>query len=204
MRLEFGARQIAIIALSTALYAVLNWFSAAFQVVPGASLVFPATAVAIVMTMWFGFWGALGAYFGTIIGNFAWGTSVQVSITGGIHDMIEGLIPAAVFYALNLRRDLGDRRSLAAYVVLVVIATGVNALLGNLNYVLWGLQTVDYALTVGIWPWWLADLVAGLVLGIPLLRFLSPFVRRSGLYHRHFFARNGGGDGEGIVERSRA
>jgi hypothetical protein len=202
MRIEFGARQIAIVALSTALYAVLNWFSASFQVVPGASLIFPATATAIVMTAWFGFWGALGAYFGTIIGNFAWGTAVQVSLTGGIHDMIEPLIPAIGFFALGLRRDLGDSRSLIGYGILVIIGTGINALLGNLNYVLWGVQPLD-AVWVGVWPWWLADAVAGLVLGIPLLRFLTPFVERTGLYHRSFFARNTGSEWSAEVSSSR-
>lgn len=190
MRFEFGARQIAIIALSTALYAVLNWFSAAFQVVPGASLIFPATAIAIVMTMWFGFWGALGAYFGTIIGNFAWGTALQVGITGGVHDMIEGMIVAAPFFIWALRRDLPNITTLAFYVVLAAIGTGTNALLGNLNYVLWGVYPLD-AVVAGIWPWWLADFVAAIVLGIPLLRFLTPFVQRTGLYHRYFFGRGG-------------
>lgn len=190
MRFEFGARQIAIIALSTALYAVLNWFSAAFQVVPGASLIFPATAIAIVMTIWFGFWGALGAYFGTIIGNFAWGTALQVGITGGVHDMLEGMIVAVPFFIWALRRDLPNISTLAIYVVLAAVGTGANALLGNLNYVLWGVYPLD-AVVAGIWPWWLADFVAALVLGIPLLRFLTPFVQRTGLYHQYFFARAG-------------
>lgn len=190
MRFEFGARQIAIIALATALYAVLNWFSAAFQVVPGASLIFPATAIAIVMTIWFGFWGALGAYFGTIIGNFAWGTALQVGITGGVHDMLEGMIVAVPFFIWALRRDLPNISTLTIYVVLAAVGTGANALLGNLNYVLWGVYPLD-AVVAGIWPWWLADFVAALVLGIPLLRFLTPFVQRTGLYHQYFFARAG-------------
>jgi len=191
VRFEFGPRQVAIVALGTALYSVMNWLSASFQTVPGATLVFPATAVAITFSMWFGFWGALGAYFGTIIGNFAWGTAVHVGITGGVHDMIEGLIPALVFYAAGdrLRRDLGDARSLATYVVFgVVLGTGVNALLGNLNYVLWGLQPLG-AIWAGLWTWWLGDAIAAAVLGIPLLRFLTPFVERTALYHETFFAR---------------
>ena len=47
MRFEFGPRQVAIVALGTALYSVMNWLSASFQTVPGATLVFPATAVVI-------------------------------------------------------------------------------------------------------------------------------------------------------------
>ena len=187
--IEFGGRQIAIIVVGTALYSVLNWFSAAFQVVPGASLIFPATAVAVTFSLWFGFWGSLGAYFGTIIGGFAWGTTVLVSATGGIHDMIEGLIPLFVFRALQLDVGLRRSRDLIFYVIFgAVINTFVNALLGNLNYVLWGMQPLE-AIWVGVWPWFIADMMAALVLGIPLLRALTPYIKRTGLYHEGILRR---------------
>jgi len=188
-RIEFGSRQIAIIALSTAVYSLLNWFGAAFQVVPGASLIYPATAAAVVFSLWFGFWGALGAYFGTIIGGFAWGSPIYVGLTGGLHDMIEGLIPALVFYALHLDRGLRDKRSLLFYVIFgCIVGTAANAVLGNLNFVLWGVLPLK-AVLVGFWSWWAADAVAAVVLGIPLLRFLTPYVEKTSLYHEGFLVR---------------
>lgn len=194
-KFEFGSRQLVIIALSTAVYSVLNWVSAAFQVVPGASLVFPATAAAIVFTMWFGIWGAIGVFLGTIIGGFAWGTTVLVSFVGGFHNILEGIIPALVFYYWpGLRKDLGNAKSLIAYVLFaVILGTFVNALLGNLNYVLWGYSSLDYALKVGLWPWWLADAVAAVALGIPLLISMTRFVEKTSLYHQGFIARRKGG-----------
>ena len=187
--IEFGGRQIAIIVLSTALDAIMNWFSAAFQVVPGASLIFPATAIAVTFSLWFGVWGALGAYFGTILGGFAWGTTILVSATGGIHDMIEGLIPLLVFHLFGFHPSLKRFRDLAGFIVFgVVLNTFTNALLGNLNYVLWGTQPLS-AVWVGVWPWWLGDMVAAAVLAIPLLRFLTPYVMRTGLYHEGMLRR---------------
>jgi hypothetical protein len=188
-KIEFGSRQIAIIALSTAVYSVLNWLSAAFQVVPGASLIYPATAAAIVFSLWFGVWGMLGAYFGTIIGGFAWGSAVHVNMTGGLHDMMEGLIPAIAFFSLRLDRGLRDRKSFLLYILFAcILGTAVNAILGNLNYALWGVLPLN-AVPIGFWSWWLADLVAAVVLGIPILRFLTPFVERTSLYHEGFLAR---------------
>ena len=131
----------------------------------------------------------LGAYFGTIIGGFAWGSAVHVNLTGGIHDMLEGLIPALVFFSLRLDRGLRDRKSTVLFIVFgCVLGTAVNALLGNLNYVLWGVLPLDAAL-FGFWSWWLADMIAAVVLGIPILRFLTPFVERTSLYHEGFLVR---------------
>lgn len=198
-RVEFGAKQLVIIALSTAVYSILMWFSAAFQVIPGASLIYPATAAAIVFSMWFGLWGALGAYFGTIIGGLAWGTTVIVSLVGGLHDMIEGIIPALIFYLLSkkLKKDLSDWKSFFVYLVFgCIINTLFNAFVGNMNYVLWGYNSMDYALTIGLWPWWLADAVAAIVLGIPLLRFMTPFIMKTSLYHQGFLVRRYHNDDE--------
>ncbi len=189
-RIEFGAKQIAIIVVTTAVYALLSLTGAAFQIAPGVSLVYPATAAAIVFSIWFGIWGVIGVYFGTLIGGLAW-APILVNMTGGFTTILEGLIPALIFYTFtNLKKDLTDKRSLVAYLIFaVVLGTFACSLLGNLNYTLWGYQTMEYTWTVGIWVWWLGDAVAALVIGIPILRLMTPYVQRTSLYHQGFIAR---------------
>lgn len=187
---EFGSKQISIIVITTAVYSLFGLFGSAFQIAPGVSLVYPATAIAVVFSMWFGVWAVVGVYLGTIIGGLTW-APILVNSTGGFTTILEGLIPALVFYgSTKLKKDLSDRKSLTAYIVFaVVLGTFACAVLGNLNYTLWGYQTLEYALTVGIWVWWLGDAVAALVIGIPLLRLMTPYVMKTSLYHQGFIQR---------------
>lgn len=189
-KIEFGSKQIVIIAITTAVYALLGLFGSAFQIAPGVSLVYPATAIAVVFSIWFGGWAVIGVYIGTIIGGLSW-APVVVNSTGAFTTILEGLIPALVFYGTSsLKKDLSDKKSLVAYIIFaVIIGTFACSFLGNLNYTLWGYQTMEYTFSVGIWVWWLGDAVAALVLGLPILKFMSPYVMKTSLYHEGFLRR---------------
>lgn len=189
-KMEFGAKQITIIVITTAVYALFSLFGSAFQIAPGVSLVYPATAIAVVFSMWFGIWAVIGVYIGTIIGGLTW-APILVNSTGAFTTILEGLIPALVFYgSTRLKKDLSNKNSLIAYFVFaVLLGTFACSLLGNLNYTLWGYQTMEYTFSVGIWVWWLGDAVAALVIGVPLLRLMTPYVMKTSLYHQGFIQR---------------
>lgn len=189
-KIEFGAKQIAIVAVTTAAYSLLALFGSVFQTSAGVSIVYPATAIAVVFTIWFGGWALIGVYLGTLIGGITW-APLLVNMTGGFTTILEGLVPALAFYYIpKLRKDLGDKRSLVVYVIsAVILGTFLCSLFGNLNYVIWNYQSLEYTFTAGLWLWWFGDAVAALVLGLPILMFMSPYVMKTSLYHQGFFAR---------------
>jgi len=189
--MEFGSRQVAIMAFSAAVYGVLNWISAAFQTIPGASLIFPATAAATAFGIWFGVWGVIGVIIGTIVSNPAWGTPFVVGVAAALlaNDM-EALIPALAFRSLRIDPSLGSWKSLGGYIVFgAILNTLACSVIGMLIYAAVGWYTLDFAFLVGIWFWWVADTLAAIILGIPLLKGLSPYIMRTSLYHQGFVAR---------------
>ena len=191
MQIEFGSRQVAIASFSAAVYGILNWISAAFQTVPGASLIFPATASAVIFGAWFGVWGVIGVIIGTIVSNPAWGTPFIVGVAAAFlaNDM-EALIPAVLFRFLRVDPRLTNLRSVIGHLVFGVgLNTAACSVIGMLIYVAVGWYTFDFAFLVGVWMWLVADSFAALVLGTPLLRVLSPYVMRTSLYHQGFLVR---------------
>ena len=191
MSVEFGSRQVAIVGFAAAVYGILNWISAMFQTIPGASLIFPATASAVIFGVWFGIWGVIGVIIGTIVSNPAWGTPFIVGLAAALfaNDM-EALIPAIAFRALRLDPGLRNLRSIVGYIGFgVILNTLACSVIGMLIYAAVGWYTLDFAFLVGIWFWLVADSLAALILGTPLMRVLSPYVMRTSLYHEGLVVR---------------
>jgi len=181
-------RDIVIAALCGAINAVLQIVSTFFTPIPGLSVLYPPSGFGAATAVWFGFWGWVGAVLGTLFAAPYWGYSMPVAVLFGV------LTPWEVLIASLLRRNfdptLKNKRSLGMFIGLVVIlGTFLDALFGMLVSIYVGYYTPDFAFTVAIWPWWLADAVAAFVIGIFLLRVLTPYVKRMGLFYEGFFAR---------------
>lgn len=168
------------VALTFALYATGNVIAAQFQVEEGVSILFPATAVAIVACMSFGWWAAIGIILGSIATPWGWGpgATFQAVFLSGVVNTVEGLIPYFVFrYRRDLTRDLRDMKSLVAFILFgTVINSGITAALGA-TFVLQEFSW--HAFTV----WWISDFVAAVLLAMPALAFGGVLLSR--LLHGH-------------------
>ncbi|MGA7617049.1 MAG: ATP-binding protein [Thermoanaerobaculia bacterium] len=157
--LQFGGTVLA--------YSILNRFSAAFQVEPGISILFPGSAVAVVSCILFGFRGALGVFVGTLLTPWEGATMFHLFLSGAVN-AVEGLIPWLVF-RLNprLSKDLSDGKSLIMFLLFgTILNTGVSAILGSLFVTgrsLWSLNSFAV--------WWVADFTAALMIATPFLAF---------------------------------
>lgn len=175
----FAARLAQVIG-TAAIFSLFNLLSSAFQIADGVSILFPGTAVSILSCMYFGAWGALGTFLGTLA--TPWGTleqAWQLFMSGGIN-ALEGLIPYLVFrFSPTLARDLRDMRSLVTFLLFgVVLNTGFSAVLGNVFVVQ---QQEGSGLGVkGVLVWWIADFSAALLIATPILAFAGGVAKRLG------------------------
>lgn len=159
------------IALIFVVFAFCNQIAYQFEVENGVSILFPATAVSILASMWIGPWAAIAIILGTIA--TPWGAHVTAAelLISGLLSAAEGLIPWLVF---RLRRDLTpDLRDMKSLVVFLVFGTVVNtafsALAGNLLVIQHppGVRLVWRQVFV----WWIADFTAALLIATPILAF---------------------------------
>jgi hypothetical protein len=183
-------RDIVIAALCGAIHAILQIISTFFTPIPGLSVFYPPSGFGAAIGIWFGFWGWLGAVLGTLFSAPYWGYSIPVALMFGILTPWEVLIPAILWRIARLDPELKEKRSLLIFILAVaVVGTFLDALFGMIISIGIGWYTPEFAFTIAIWPWWLADLVAAMVLGIILLRALSSYVKKIGLFYEGLFMR---------------
>jgi signal transduction histidine kinase/integral membrane sensor domain MASE1 len=160
-------------------YALLDRLAAGFQIETGISVLFPATAVAIVACMNFGVWGALGVVLGTAVAPWANIQSVPQTLMFGLINALEGAVPA-LFFRLRpgLSRELRDLRSLGIFLLTgTLLNTALSSALGTSLLV-----ASDATMPFGsrFMVWWLADFAAALLLATPMLAFGGSILRRLG------------------------
>jgi hypothetical protein len=184
------ARDIVIAALCGAVNDVLQIISTFFTPIPGISVFYPPSGFGSATGVWFGFWGWIGAVLGTLFAAPYWGYSLPVALLFAFLTPWEVLIPALIWRSLKLDASLKGAKAYAVYIGIVAIfGTFLDAVFGMFVSIFAGYYTTDFAFKVAIWPWWLADAVAALVLGIVLLKALTPYIKKTGLYYDGFFAR---------------
>ncbi|MBI2212348.1 MAG: MASE1 domain-containing protein [Acidobacteria bacterium] len=169
--------RVAFVVGTAIAYALLDRLAASFQIESGVSVLFPATAVAIVACMYFGVWGALGVLLGTSFAPWANLESTPQTLLFGAINVIEGALPAIVFRLRpSLSRELRDLRSLGMFLITgTVVNTAISAALGT-SMLVAGDPATPFSNRFLVW--WLADFAAALLLATPLLSFGSALLRR--------------------------
>jgi putative nucleotidyltransferase with HDIG domain len=170
-RLIFRAFQL---AGTTAVFALASWFSALFSFPSGASFLFPPAGVSLAAGAAFGFWGVAGVVLGVLVVPWGAATTPAGLLFSALANGLAAAIPAWVLHhprggtAMRLRRAFlfgGLFNNLAS----AVAGTLGFALLGRLP---WAVQP----LASNLFAWWTSDLMAALVLGLPVLLWLRPAV----------------------------
>lgn len=188
--IKFGALEVIIIALSSAVYAVLGVVSASIIIVPGLPLFYAPEGFILPATLWFGGWAGLGAFFGTIFASPFYGQGYDLGVLYGLCDLIVPFVGAIAIR--KLKADIGLRNA-KSFVIFVVFGTVVNVLIeaffGNLVSYAVGFYTLQFALTAGLFAWFTGSFSGTLVIGGILLRTLTPYFEKSPLYSPVLFKR---------------
>ncbi len=177
------------VALTFALFSLCNALASQFEIENNVSILFPATAIAILACMTFGWWAAIGVVLGTIVTPWG-GMSFKTLLMSGLISAVEGIMPWVVFrIRRDISHDLRDMRSLAVFFVFgCVLNTGFSALAGNLLIISHPAGT--YLVWREVFVWWIADFTAALLVAMPALAFgHALFSRIGGTTHRELAER---------------
>lgn len=147
------------------------------------SAFWPAMTIQLVAGLWFGGWGVLGGTLFAVFSNLLTGGSLA-NVWGFIpSNVVQSGLCALVFRRWRLDPCLRGRRDLLGFVLAGVL--GANLLGAGLGLVaLWlggDLSHASQALTILV-SWTVGNGLPCLLLGIPLLRVLSPLVMDSPLF----------------------
>jgi putative nucleotidyltransferase with HDIG domain len=148
---------------------VAEFFSESY----GASYVFPPAGLSLAASVAFGPWGVLGVLLGVVA--TPWGAAAISPLALVLFSFVHGA--AAVIPAATLRRPKGstDRRLARVAIYGVVLPGTASAILGSLALAWYGrLEWTIAALANNLLAWWVADTMACLILGLPLLVALYP------------------------------
>ena len=188
--IKFGALEVIIIALSSAIYAVLGVISASFVIVPGLPLFYAPEGFILPATLWFGGWAGIGAFFGTVFASPFYGQGYDLGVLYGLCDLIVPFVGAYLIRRAKVDIGLRNRKALLVFIVFgTIVNVLIEAFFGNLVSYGVGFYTFGFAMTVGIATWFVGSFSGTLVIGGILLRALTPYFEKSPLYSAVLFKR---------------
>jgi hypothetical protein len=170
---------------------LLAWLSV--RLVPasasGVSWIYIAVAFMILFTLWFGAYGAIAAYVGTLLGSGLLATDSlrqhpEIAIIWAGAGLLQVLIPLVAVRVFEVDLTLENRRDWT-----IVLLFGV--LINNVVGAAWGaftLSLIEPGALGSIFSTWLIGNIIVTILIVPLaLRFLTEKVRGSKLFVKYYW-----------------
>ncbi len=169
---------------------LLAWISVRF--IPagtgGVSLVYLAVAFMILSTLWFGVYGAIAAYVGTLLAGVLTSESLlqhpEIALVWAAAGLVQVLIPLAAVRVLDVDLALQKTRDWT-----ILLFFGV--LINNIAGAAWGAFTLSLLGPVnvaGIFTTWLVGNIIITLLIVPLaLRLFTERVSRSKLFVKKYW-----------------
>jgi hypothetical protein len=159
--------------------------------VGGVSTLYVAVAFMILFTLWFGAYGAIAAYAGTLIGSGLLSTNqaipADVAIYWAIAGLLQVLIPLVAFRAFNVDLTLANRRD---WTLLLLFGVLINNIVGAA----WGASTLAFGKVIAanqtgsVFTLWLIGNIIVTIIIVPIaLRYLTPKVQKSKLFVRNYW-----------------
>ena len=159
--------------------------------VGGVSTLYFAVAFMILFTLWFGAYGAIAAYAGTLIGAGLLTTNpaipASVAIYYSIAGLLQVLIPLVALRTFEVDLNLENRRD---WTLLLLFGVLINNIVGAA----WGAYTlalgnVIQSSQIGntFMVWLIGNIIVTIII-VPLaLRFFTPKVRKSKLFVKNYW-----------------
>ena len=169
----------------------LAWISV--KLIPAAagsvSLVYIAVAFMILFTLWFGAYGAIAAYVGTLLGSGLLGSDTfsqhpEIALVWAIAGLLQVLIPLVAVRSFEVDLSLENPRDLTYVLLFGVI---VNNIVGAA----WGAWTLALAEPVNlgsVFATWLIGNIIVTILIVPVvLKRLTPRIQKSRFFVKYYW-----------------
>lgn len=183
--------QYVAIAASTGIYTILSWLGVI--AIPlgfvGVSALFIAIGFGIPFALWFGGYGLIIGYVGTLLGaGLLAGVPLLISIPFGFTDWIQFGIPLLAYRTLAPRFGLDpvgkDVFTVKGFLFLLIFCVALPNLFGSIYgisvLVLGGLIPPE-AFLVAQMGWYITNMIVIVIITPILLRGVSPIMERYGL-----------------------
>ena len=159
--------------------------------VAGVSALYFAVAFTILFTLWFGAYGAIAAYAGTLIGSglLSGDPAIPpvVAIYWSIAGLLQVLIPLVALRTFKVDLTLENRRDWT-----LLLLFGV--LLNNSVGAAWGACTLAFGNVIAssqigsVFTLWLIGNIIVTIIIVPLaLRYGTPYIRKSKIFVRNYW-----------------
>lgn len=157
----------------------------------GIAYIFPAVAFMILFTLWYGAYGAIAAYVGTLLGSGLLATEIlaknpAIAVVWAFAGLIQVLIPLIAVRHFEIDLTLGNRRDISLFILFGVV-------INNLVGAVWGAFTLGMVLDTpgamgSIFSAWLIGNVIVTLLIVPVaLRIITPKIEKSRLFVKSYW-----------------
>jgi integral membrane sensor domain MASE1 len=157
----------------------------------GIAYIFPAVAFMILFTLWYGAYGAIAAYVGTLVGSGLLATEIlaknpAIAVLWALAGLIQVLIPLIAVRRFEIDLTLGNRRDIS---LLILFGVVINNLIGAA----WGAFTLGLVLDTpgamgSTFSAWLIGNVVVTLLIVPIaLILVTPKIEKSRLFVKSYW-----------------
>jgi len=187
---SFVILTLVLIVIDTLVAWICTFFSSSGQ--SGVSWLYVAVAFMILFTLWFGAYGAIAAYVGTLVGSGLLSSGglashPEVAVYWALAGLLQVLIPLVALRSFDVDLSLANIRDVN---LLVVFGVLINNVIGAA----WGAWTLGVGNIItpdkigSVFSTWLIGNIIITILIVPLaLRYLTPKIQRSRLYVKNYW-----------------
>jgi hypothetical protein len=184
---SFVILTLVLILINTA----LAWLSVTFfrTGTSGVALVYLAVVTMILSTLWFGAYGAIAAYIGTLLGGVLSTPELvqrpEIAVIWAVAGLLQVLIPLVAVRIFEVDLTLQSRRD---WTIVLLFAVLIN----NLAGAVWGAFTLSLIITpmnfTGVLSQWLIGNIILTLITVPLgLRLFSEKISKSKLFVKQYW-----------------
>lgn len=184
-----GIAHVVALALFTGIGIVVGTFGSLAVPIGFVSAFWPGQAIQAVGSVWYGWWGGIAAFVFPLISNAMSGSApLPVSLAYIPGNLIQGIAAAWVFRQFKLDPTLKTGKDWLGFTLVgIILANAFGALWGTWVLRIFGLITPD-AHVVAWAGWFLGNSVASWVLGVLMLKFITPLVVKTKAFCKGYWA----------------
>lgn len=184
-----GLAHFVMMALFTGVGIVVGTFGSLAITIGPVSCFWPGQAIQSVGCIWYGGWGAIAACVFPLISNAISGAAaLPISLAYIPGNLAQGAIAGYFFRKMKCDPRLKTTKDYVAFLLFgTVIANLIGAAEGNLVLLAFGIIT-PAGLPLNFIGWFLGNTVASAILGVIMLKFLSPLVMKTKTFCKGIWA----------------
>lgn len=184
-----GLSHFVMMALFAGVGVVVGTFGSMAVSMGPVSAFWPGQAIQSVGGIWYGGWGTIaGVIFPLISNSISGSAALPISIAYIPGNLAQTAIGVLAFHAFNCDPRLKSPKDWIVFLVFgIIVANAIGAAEGNLVLYLFGMITAE-AVPVSFLGWFLGNSVASAILGVIMLKFLSPLVMKTKTFCKGIWA----------------